>query len=176
MIRNVFFELQCNVSTCCCCYTESSCYSIKVGFYKQVLNISIISGCLYLVKAASTPLKKKKKRIITKNQVAHEEELSTHYNDKWKTWTKDTIREYYSDLRDVLGKDPTLQKARKMAEQYFNNNVDVDGPSFAKNFWQAGGGRQFKAQEQSLIGFLTYKNALKDGYSENVHCKMQRYL
>ena len=119
---------------------------------------------------------KKKKRIITKNQVAHEEELSTHYNDKWKTWTKDTIREYYSDLRDVLGKDPTLQKARKMAEQYFNNNVDVDGPSFAKNFWQAGGGRRFKAQEQSLIGFLTYKNALKDGYSENVHCKMRRYL
>ena len=54
-------------------------------------------------------------RIITKNEVAHEKELLTQYNDKWKR-KKNTIREYKSNLRDVSGKDPTLQKARKMAE------------------------------------------------------------
>lgn len=64
-------------------------------------------------------------RIITKNEVAHEKELLTQYNDKWKR-KKNTIREYKSNLRDVSGKDPTLQKARKMAEWYFNNNVDID--------------------------------------------------
>ena len=42
-------------------------YFIKVGFYKEFLNVFVISGCLYLVKAAST----------TKNKIAYEEELSS---------------------------------------------------------------------------------------------------
>ena len=33
-------------------------YFIKVGFYKQFLNIFVIPGCLYLVKPASIPKEK----------------------------------------------------------------------------------------------------------------------
>ena len=43
-------------------------------------------GCLYLVKAASTPSKKKEEfmKIIMQNKITNNEELSTHYNDKLK--------------------------------------------------------------------------------------------
>ena len=37
----------------------SSYYDIKVGFYTKFVNIFVISGCLYLEKAANTPIKKK---------------------------------------------------------------------------------------------------------------------
>lgn len=83
---NIFFKLQCklqcNVSTCFFFILWSSCYYIKVRYYTKCVHIFVISGCLYLLKAASTHLKKK--IIITKNKIACLEELSTYYNEKLK--------------------------------------------------------------------------------------------
>ena len=64
--------------------------------------------------------------------------------------------EYYSDLRDLSGKDP---KTKKMAERCFNNNVVVDGLFSMlqrSSDWLVVGdeSRHKSYDQQCLIGFL----------------------
>lgn len=74
-----------------------------IFFEEVVLNIFVLSrclylvGCLYLVKAASTPSKKKEEfmKIIMKNKITNDEELSTHCNDKLKRHIRKSSKEIF---------------------------------------------------------------------------------
>ena len=106
--------------------------------------------------------------VFLKLSIRYSEELKRHIQKTpQEGFILKSLRDYYSDLRDLSGKDPTFEKAWKMAERYFNkkNNVIVDRPSSAKKFRQAGGGGRVKVKEVRLAmfdWFLDIQGCLKE--------------
>ena len=115
-------------------------------------------------------------KVIKKNKLIYEESNATYFDPKRKKrvvkkpkegYISKSIREYYIDLKDVPSKDPSFQKARKMAERCLVDglgDVGVVGPSSAKKFRQAGAGRPTKAPEVRLAmfdWFLDIRGSLK---------------